>query len=512
MTDISSALNRVNGKLRSLYPPINPDNSWRIDNAFRVFKSFPIELIHPLQNEAGPYAAFRWSDSNMPHKVKISWFGGEAPYRVTLVSAPSGASIGGVQTQTFTKTQIGATNKYEFSMPENFAVFECPTSGLTQGTTYSVTVLVEDMNGAVLVPFTFTHDDTKSVWFSGAGSDANAGTFSSPKQTFGHGYGIANAHTKIYRYKSGTYLINNGAALNDAQFNSTHCNSHIAYESGVIFDYSTGHMTGGGDDITLIGYQTIGGRPDYGSVKQVNFDQRVRRVTVHDVAPFTNVVGSTGGDNPSAFFFPNIDPNYHENISFSDCAMVAGSKSQLFSMFSVRRFSAINCHAENMDTTSHNGAHAFHLKHAFQKASIQFCSASGRTDTGLLWVSSQEPTLCSDIDISNCRLDYSVTNIGYNAMRLNGQVGGGQPNASELYVQRCSFISPASSISADQNGLAVNPAKISACAWQSSGSTFILGAGYIEVGTPSDKVSDVDDLAIDKAGTIGHKIISTLVS
>jgi hypothetical protein len=514
MTNITLApLRNFDGKLDSSFVQVNPDNSWRIEGAYRVFNTQQAIPLHPLEAAAGAYAAFRWADSNMNHKVRISWAFLEPPYRVTILNAPPGATIAGFGLeQTFTRVEVGTSGVYEHQLPADFALFDCPTDVLTQGVLQSARVLVEGQNGSYVSRFKFTADDTKSVWFSGAGNNANAGTFASPKQTFGHGYGLANAHTKIYRYKAGTYEINNGTSMNDAEFNSMHCKSHIAAEDGVIFDYSTGHMTGGGDDITLIGYKTIGGRPDRGNVRQVDFNARVRRLLVHDVEVETNIMGTTGGDNPCGFFFPNIDPNYHEQITFSDCTLNANSNSALWIWFSVRKAVSINCHGLNIDTEPSNGSKVFHLKHAFQDCSVIFCSGSGVTDEGLIWVSSQNPSLCKNIDISFCSWDYFAENEFYNPMRLNGQVGASDANAENLYIQRCSFVSPISSISADQNGLSTNPAKISACAWQSPGSVFVSGSGYEFVGGASEKVADVNNLAENKAGLLGHKIYSTLVS
>jgi hypothetical protein len=493
----------------------DPDNSWRIASAYRLHRIQPMELIHP-RPESGEYAAWRWADSNMDHEVKISWVGNDAPYRVSVIRGPAGCSIGGVATQTFIRTAIAGTDLYEHSLPENFAVFKCPTSGLTQGVSYNVRIVVESQSEVKIVNFSFTLDDTKSVWFSGTGNDANAGTFANPKQTFGHGYGLTNSDQKIYRYLAGTYIVNSGTELNNASLTNK-CKSYIGAHAGVVFNFDTGHITTGGDDITIMGVKTVGGRPDVGNVRQFDFRSRCRRVMFHDVEFETNAVGTNGGDNPAAVFFGNIDPNYHEYISFSDCRLTDGSKTQMFTLFSVRKFSAFNCHAPNMNTTTHNGANVFHLKHGFQDCTLQFLSASGRTDTGLIWVSSQEPALCDNIDVSFSVFDYAASNTGFNAMRLNGQVSGAQPNANDLYVQRCAFIArqagaSGSSISAETFGSGLPLAKISACAWQSAGSTFILGTGSENVGVASEQAADVTNLANDKKGIIGHKIYSTLVT
>ena len=87
MTDISSALNRVNGKLRSLYPPINPDNSWKIAAPYRLDHVFPISLVHPRQTDAGSMAYFKWADTKSEYVCRPSWFGGEPPFRLTLVTS-----------------------------------------------------------------------------------------------------------------------------------------------------------------------------------------------------------------------------------------------------------------------------------------------------------------------------------------------------------------------------------------------------------------------------------------
>jgi len=318
---------------------INPDNSWRIASAYRLHRYQPLHLVHPLETQAGAMAAFRWADSNADHEVKIAWLGDDAPYRVTLINGPAGSSIGGVQAQTFGRVPVAGTSLFEHQLPQNFAVYRRSKSNFAQGQTHNVKILVESQSETFVCSFTFTDDDTKSVWFSGVGNDSNAGTFASPKQTFGHGFNLAGGDQKIYRYRSGTYSVNNGTPLNNANFDGK-CKSHIGAEAGVIFNFDTGHLTKGGDDLTFANIKTIGGRPDVGNVRQFDFDSKTRRAIWHNVEFETNVVGTTGGDNPTAVFLGNIDPsntglNYHENIVFSSCSLTPGSKTQMYCPFCV---------------------------------------------------------------------------------------------------------------------------------------------------------------------------------
>lgn len=520
---ITLALRNIGGTSGSGFPAINPSNAWRIAAPFRIYDYQSMGLQHPLEDRAGQYAAFHWADSNMDHEVKIAWVGDDAPYRVSIIDAPAGSSIGGVQTQTFNRVPVAGTDLFEHQLPENFAVFKRVKESFSQGQTYTVRVLVESQSETIICRFTFTDDDTKSVWFSGTGNDANAGTFASPKQTFGHGFNLAGGSEKIYRYKAGTYVVNNGTPNNNANF-VNRCKSHIGAEAGVLFNFDTGSFSAGGDDLSFYNLETTGGVPTMrgGNVRQFDFDGVTRRSIWHNVAFETNVIGNAGDDNPCAVFLGNVDGGntglvYHENIVFSDCRLKAGSKTQMYTPFRVVGFVAINCHAPEMNTTLHNGSRPFHLKDGYRDVTVQFFSASGKTDGGLFWASSQAPQFCSNISISLGLLDYAASNTAYNAMRLNGQQSGSDPNATDLYLKRTSFIARQSaasnsSIVAETNGSGLPLAKISACAWQSSGSTFVIGAGSEFVGTASEKVSDVLSLPNDKKGLIGHKIYSTLVT
>lgn len=516
MTDIPVSMNRVYGKLRSLYPAINPDNAWKIASPYRLDHVFPISLVHPRQNDSGSMAYFKWADTKSEYVCRPSWFGGEPPFRLTLVNAPAGMTIGGGTEQTFTRTLSAHAGIYTHSLPNDYATIRwSPTVG-QHGNTYTVTLLVEDQTGGtLLITWTVTVDDTKFKYFdSVSGNNANAGTFAAPYQTFGYGYAsVASAQNYIYKYKAGTYTIHSGVVENDASFDSTHCKSHIGITAGVIFDCTYGEFSGGLSDICLMNLKLTGGQPARSNVRQVNLTNRSDRAYINRVE-FDTTEGGTQSpfaDNPCGIMFSNIDPNWHYNVSITDCNLSATSTTGMYILFAVRDSIVENTTASGINISTTNGDIIGHFKDGCYNVGLRFSDYSGDPAGGVFFVSNQTPSRALNSDINYCR--FVTTGSTYGAtIRWNAQVPALENMPAGQYIQRCSIdANTVKPIKMEDSG-AGSKVNYSGILWDSTWSTIDGGStGGQSVGQTSVKVADINSISSDDIGKRGWVIASTLV-
>lgn len=518
MTDIPVSMNRVYGKLRSLYPAINPDNSWKIAAPYRLDHVFPISLVHPRQNDAGSMAYFKWADTKSEYVCRPSWFGGEPPFRLTLVNAPAGMTIGGGTVQTFTHTLSAHAGIYTHSLPNDYATIRwTPTVG-QHGNTYTVTLLVEDQTGGtLLITWYVGVDDTKFKYFDSVnGNNANAGTFAAPYQTFGYGYAsVASANNYIYKYKAGTYSVHNGTPENDAAFDSTHCKSHVGIAAGVIFDCTYGEFSGGISDICIMNAKITGGQPARQNVRQVNLTNRSDRALINRIE-FDTTEGGTQtplADNPCGIMFSNIDPNWHYNVSITDCNLSATSTTGMYILFAVRNSIVENTTASGINISTPNGDIIGHFKDGCYNVGLRFSDYSGDPAGGVFLVTNQTPARALNSDVNYCR--FVTTGSTYGAtIRWNAQVTVGARPAGQ-YIQRCSI--DANTIiplkMEDYVSGAGEDVNYSGILWESTQATIDGGStGGQSVGQTSVKVADINSISSTDIGKRGWVIASTLVS
>jgi len=514
MTDINPVLNRVYGKLRSLYPAINPDNSWKIAAPYRLDHVFSLSLVHPRQADAGSMAYFKWADTKSEYVCRPSWFGGEPPFRLTLVNAPAGMTIGGGTEQTFTRTLSAHAGIYTHSLPNDYATIRWqPTAG-QHGNTYTVTLLVEDQTGGtLLITWTVTVDDTKFKYFDAvSGSDGNAGTFASPYQTFGFGYNLASAQNYIYKYKAGTYNVHNGTTGNNAAFDSAHCKSHIGIAAGVVMNTSGGHFSSGTADIYMANMQINGTRSDVLG-RQFYLDAQCNQLTFNRVDFLTTSLGSNSGDNPCAVFTGNLVSPYHNNISITDCTLNSASVSAMYVLFGVKNGVVENTYSSGATIPASNGAFIGHFKDSSYNLGLRFSDYSGDCANGPFSVSNQAPSRCLNSDINYCRFQ-TIGSVFGATLRWNAQQSGADVLPAGQYMQRCSIdantVIPSKF---EKFATGTNLVNYSGCLWQGTSSTIDGGStGGQSVGTTSVKVADINSLSADDIGKRGWVIASTLVS
>jgi hypothetical protein len=182
---------------RSTSPPAQ-DDSWLIVNA--IGRITPT-LIYPLAGAAAN-ARHRRAPSAVPFSIPVVIQGGAWPFRYTLTTKPTDATIGEFLPTDWLTNGFGNYGEIQWANP-------------TVGThTFAGTVY--DQLGAE-VPFTFSlevidRENTTYFMFLDAtnGTNSNNGSFSLPRQTIAGWYGPNKADTthaqKQIFYRTGTYF------------------------------------------------------------------------------------------------------------------------------------------------------------------------------------------------------------------------------------------------------------------------------------------------------------------
>lgn len=508
--------NPTSGKLQWDYPSINQNNNWKVAAPYRLDHVFDMIAVHPRHVDAGTMAYFKWADTKSEYVCRPSWFGGEPPFRLTLLTAPTGATIGGGTEQTFTRTLSAHAGIYTHSLPNDYATIRwTPTVG-QHGSTNKFQLLVEDQTGAFLILTWYVAvDDTKFKYFDSVnGNNANAGTFAAPYQTFGYGYAsVASANNYIYKYKAGTYNVHNGTSGNDAAFDSSHCKSHIGIEAGVIFDVSGGNFSGGTDDIHIANVKITGGRTDKANVRQIDIGSKSARTTLNRIAFDTTELGNQSVvDNPCGYLPADLSgANYHEYMSMTDCTLSAASKAAMAVLFSVKNYIVENCSSVEGNMAAIGSAMSLHLKGRCYNGTTRFTDLVSNAPNGVMWVSNQTPADCLNTDINYCRLTNTTSTTGA-VIRLNSQVLSGSKPAGQ-YVQRCSLAAATIVPLKMEDFVGGDDVNYGGILWQGTSSTLDGGStGGTSLTTTSAKVADINTLSADDIGIRGWVIASTLVS
>jgi hypothetical protein len=507
------------GKLQSGYRPVNPDNSWRIASAYRLDHSYDMTAVHPRADEAGSMAYFKWADTKSSYKCRFSWFGGEPPFRLTLLISPSGATIGGVTEQTFTRT-LDATvaAMYVHTVPNNFAEIDWLPSVGQSGNTYNFSVLVEDQDGRQLtIPWSTTVDDTKFKYFdSAAGSDANAGTFELPYQTIAFGFGIASSNNYIFKLKDGSYALNQSTASNK-------CRTIIGIGSAAVLDTSDGGISGNFDDFAIINCDIDGSPVTSGHFKPINVQSRSRRIVFHKLR-FKNIVPTSHGDNASCIFTVGLgapSATKHEYLSITECSADSTVRAQMVCTYSCDYVVVDNCVGLGINIpVSPYGAKFIHFKDQSSNVSCRFTNCSGVTDNIMVSFANQYPQNAYNQECIYTKVNYTG-NSAQAAISWNGQGTTSPYKGTSQYLMRASIRGGTQKpIGSESLGTGGEKLNISSCVWSSS-DIFYKTEGGEEFGTASAQITDaqwdgsMNMAAAVRAANLGYRgaeIASTLVT
>lgn len=382
------------GKLQWDFIPSDPSLLYRTAPSYTpVDTGFTMVATSHLQ-ESGDDAYHKWASTKFTHQSRLCWFGGQAPFRITMLESPATSYIGvSGKTQSMTQS-LDATVPlvYNHLLPNEWAVVSwSPTVG-DVGTSAFFKILVEDNKGDKLAfRFSVEVDDSKFVFVDGvSGNDSNAGTWDLPKLTFDN----ARAQTgKIAAYKTAAnYPVVDG----DASNSSGYVKSHIGLVDGVEFNTTAEQFgaSSAASDLAYINITFNGSVNSNANCKVLSFGSKTERSTFWK-CKFKNVnVGTVGNDNPACMFFGNQAgaqdsaptlPASHANnyLNVIACEKDNSVLTQLFTMFSTRYV----CVEENKlycpaVATVSNGGSGMNFKASGNYISCRFNYGEGAVSNG----------------------------------------------------------------------------------------------------------------------------------
>jgi hypothetical protein len=507
--------NPASNRLQSGYNPLDPDVSWRVADGYRQAQSFDIVQVSPISAGSGAMAQFKWADPDDLYRVPISWFGGEWPVRLTILSGPASATIGSQRTQKFNLSLDATTGRYIHTMPNDFAELRWQPLESDVGTTTEIRVRLEDNNNRV-TEFTWsvTVDRTKSKWIDAVnGSNANAGTFSAPYQTIAFAYALSGGQNFIYRFRAGTYAVDADYALG-----ATKSKSWIARNGETVnFNMDAGLFSNDYTDTSFIGINFKGGRLTALNVRN-NWINLALRTTFHKCTFDITFAGTVRDDNPTGIFFQKGAAHFHKKISITDCRLEAGSQASLCCIFGAEDICIRNTRCDDINIPSNNGSMVINLKDGCKNVSVSFCDIDNALNTrGMVTFYNQSELECINQEMVYCAIRSTNTNGSTWSATWNNANGKG----TNQYCQRntlvsgtqyaCLFGSPGAGEVVNVSGMLYS----STLGLQQ----FPVGAnniGQASVQVASNKInadfSYADDIKAANLGITGHLIASPLVT
>lgn len=547
MTDISVAMNRVSGKLRSLYPALNPSNAYKTATAYTPTISPFMMRPTTMLPESGADSYHKWASTKFQYKARVAWTGGKPPFRVTLVNCPSGMTMGSSgfeQTMTRTLDLFAPSVYFHTLAANNCAVLWTPSAG-DAGTTNLVMIMVEDNEGSLLLfRYYVTVDDTKFIFVDAAApDDTGTGTWASPKKLFSSAHNNAN---KICAYKEGTYAVTFGGLNNS----DNRVRSHIGIGSNVVFDMTAQQFgtSSSAADIAFVNIEFNGCLSATANPRVFNMNGKTDRILFWGCRWKSVTKGTVGSDNPACIFFGNLGSGgttptlplslSHTNITLSDCSVDTSVSVQQIVCFSVTGVLIEQCTGD-MPTTAinSNGGCWLHMKDSCNQTTVRYCTGTGSVNNGagdgFIAFSNQTAFHCDQQEVLCCTLSINdAYPIAFNKQALvAGNTGIGQNiGAVNQRVVRNTFISTTSYapvVMARWGALAgMEPVVIqdNLLVTDSAGGVIDSGGsnsdGYTLVGDNTKRAtSNVDgsykltgSLRVSSLGKVGAEIASTLVS
>lgn len=403
MIDALSVLTRSNTTLMSGAVKLANDLLHRTANGYTdVDTQFFMDPINP-RNDAGPSAYHKWATPDTKYQVRLCWFGGQAPFKVTLLAGPAGSTIGGSgNIQKMTRTADATVpGLFNHVLPNKTNVVEWMPQEADHGTTKAFKVLVEDNKGQQLIfRWSATVDRSRfTVIDSVNGLDINAGSWLAPKQTFNAAHVIAN---KIILAKDGTYLITS-TALHDS---ANTARQVIGVGNNVIFDMTQNQFgcSGPCNDLAFINIKFTGSQNN-GNNRLFNMGGKTNRPLWWNCSWANATAGTVKTDNPACVFFANLGGPAtetelgrgwsHVDIAFVECSVAPTVEMQMAVTFSSLNVLFENCVGMyGTTTTYHNGAHFIHIKDQSCSVSVRFNYCEGITGDSAIQFANQSAWHC----------------------------------------------------------------------------------------------------------------------
>ncbi len=167
----------------SRYSPGGVTEDWQLPDANQSPSRMALTIMHPQSGVTGPYTR---AYPGILWERPVVVLGGSWPYKVELVQAPSGMTVG----ETLDIDEFNTTGL----IGQAYSILSWDNP-VTSGSPHTVEVLVTDQEGTTASEtWTVTVTTTGFVFVDAAtGNNANAGTLASPKENLIGVYGAAKA-------------------------------------------------------------------------------------------------------------------------------------------------------------------------------------------------------------------------------------------------------------------------------------------------------------------------------
>jgi hypothetical protein len=406
--------NPLTNVLDSNYYTPDPDITWNVAPEYQYETTpFQMEMV-TLKRNSGPDAYHKFASANWEYRAYVGWRGGKPPFRVTLLEAPSGATIGSSGlVQTMTRTPDASVNGVlNHGIPEEANTIKWVPQLSDVGLTRKFKVQIEDSVGQQIVNTHYvTVDENKFIYADvNAVDDTGAGTWTNPKKTFAAAHNNAG---KICIYKAaGVYNVTFGGLSNY----ENRSRNHIAIVPGVVFDMSTEQfgVAGPGSDLAFIGIEFNGCVATNSHVRVFNNGGKTDRALWWGCKWRNVSIGAVGNDNPGCITLMSLgspsgtprdlpSTHLHEDIAVVQCDVDDTVDIQQITMFGTNRTlfefnTASYKPTVTLSVAGHNnGATWLHHKDGNSKATARFniCNSGGFT-LGPIIFSNQRGWFCNE--------------------------------------------------------------------------------------------------------------------
>lgn len=288
-------------------------SDWQLASGHYEDAVIALEIIAPRPSLNTQSIYYKWYPG-IAWEVPIVVHGGAWPYKVEIISAPSGMTIG--------ETLDAAAFNSSGLIGQAYSVltWSNPTSS---GSPHTIEVRVTDQAGTTAsVSWTLTVITSGFLFVdSVSGSDANTGTLASPWQTwnavYGSGINDATNDNSFVIWRAGTYRTD-AAPISDGErmfMRSMKPNVHVAYPGeSVTWNVENSHINwDGGNDIAVVGINIIGIDVG-GAYKAMQFGGNPRTLIYKNTFG-AQIDAGIPGSNSAHLFFAAVTPSVTQDVA-----------------------------------------------------------------------------------------------------------------------------------------------------------------------------------------------------
>jgi hypothetical protein len=352
-------------------------SAWKIAKAIQYGSKLAMYPVYPRPTgEVGASAPHLWAHSTMPYVVKPGVLGGCWPFRWSIVSGPSGLTVGSELARQSVDGLVLHT------VDAAYQKFTLP--GAKSGMLSFSLRCTDQLDNTVDFNYSATVDDSRFVFVdSSAVNDSGSGAIGSPKKIFSSVWNATNAG-KIIVLRAGTHQLIDLADSTAVGFASNRPIAIMAYPGEVVnVDMSTRLFRDGGaantaNDVLLRDLNLINIRTGDANTHAILFNGAQKRVTLDNLSFDRLHSGTVGDNNQSAIAF--LDGGAaHENLFCVDCELTSDTEISLWVNFNTQKMLLERPYGSGITQAASNGAGFFNVKDKTDYCTVRGAYFNGST-------------------------------------------------------------------------------------------------------------------------------------